>query len=64
MELVVDLENLGTPESEWRRSWRLSALASLGPISAKRIVVVAPHPDDELFGAGGLVQRAIMRAST
>lgn len=28
-------------------------------LSTKRIVIVAPHPDDEVFGAGGLVQRAL-----
>jgi len=29
------------------------------PITANdRIIVVAPHPDDEILGAGGLIQQA------
>lgn len=30
----------------------------------ERLLVVAPHPDDEVLGAGGLVQRVLARAGT
>ena len=56
--LVVDDDHLGTPESRWRGCVRLRSLPSIGPLNAQRIVIVAPHPDDEVFGAGGLLQRA------
>ncbi len=32
--------------------------------TAERLVVVAPHPDDETLGAGGLIQRVIERGGT
>ncbi len=49
----------GTPESDWQ-AW--PGLAALPEVSAEdlvppghRAVVVAPHPDDEVLGAGGLM---------
>jgi poly(3-hydroxybutyrate) depolymerase/LmbE family N-acetylglucosaminyl deacetylase len=35
---------------------------ALGP--AERVVVVAPHPDDETLGAGGLMQRVLAQGGT
>jgi LmbE family N-acetylglucosaminyl deacetylase len=51
----------GTPEAAWQGWARLSALpevhpAELVPFGA-RAVVVAPHPDDEVLGTGGLLAR-------
>jgi LmbE family N-acetylglucosaminyl deacetylase len=57
VSFIVDDENLGTSEGDWSTSSDLRALPPLSPITAARIVVVAPHPDDEVFGAGGLIQR-------
>lgn len=49
----------GTPEAAWR-SWRglaqlpRAGLDELVP-PGRRTVIVAPHPDDEVLGAGGLL---------
>ncbi|MDQ2836489.1 MAG: PIG-L family deacetylase [Actinomycetota bacterium] len=50
----------GTPASVWRESagWRAMPLvqpAELVP-PGFRLVVLAPHPDDEVLGAGGLLR--------
>ena len=34
------------------------------PAPADRIIVVAPHPDDEVLGAGGLIQQAVATGAT
>lgn len=50
----------GTPLQHWQTSPRLAALP---PISVEelvpeghRAVIIAPHPDDEVLGCGGLLQ--------
>lgn len=52
----------GTQESAWRRSPWLAALpvvdAGAWLAGARRLVVVSPHPDDEVLGAGGLIATA------
>lgn len=48
----------GTPESSWL-AW--SAVREALPLElgeVDRLVVVAPHPDDEVLGAAGLMRRA------
>lgn len=57
-----NLDDVGTADAVWRswlsarklRAFDTPALLSTG----RRIVVVAPHPDDELLGAGGLIAQA------
>src|SRR5438876_11705826 len=34
-----------------------TALATLNPTADTRLLVVAPHPDDEVLGTAGLMQR-------
>lgn len=54
------IEGAGTADADWQE-W--PGLAALPPITAEqlvphgaRAVIVAPHPDDELLGCGGLLQ--------
>jgi len=39
------------------------AMDTLDLTAADRLLVVAPHPDDETLGAGGLLQRAVARGA-
>lgn len=50
------LDLAGTPERAWIGG-RLEKLAELQVRSPPRAVIVAPHPDDEVLAAGGLMQR-------
>ena len=59
MELTVSRTHLGTPEVAWQQSERLHAIAPLQLDRPRRAIVLAPHPDDEVLGAGGLLQRLI-----
>src|SRR5262250_1622088 len=40
-----------------RAAGALASPLDLGP--ADRLLVLAPHPDDELVGCGGMIQRAL-----
>ena len=53
------IQGQGTPEDMWRpwlraQTWaQMSLPAFMG--ESERLVVVAPHPDDEVLACGGLL---------
>lgn len=51
----------GTSLQEWQGSRHLAAVDSIDILDlvppGSRAVVIAPHPDDEVLGCGGLLQR-------
>jgi LmbE family N-acetylglucosaminyl deacetylase len=59
--LIVDQEHLGPTETQWGPAGHQEQLACIGPIEARRLVMVSPHPDDEVLGVGGLIQVALSR---
>jgi LmbE family N-acetylglucosaminyl deacetylase len=54
--MTADLSGDGTPEADWQAWPELSAwpILTLGRPPAT-VIAVAPHPDDEILGVGGLL---------
>jgi LmbE family N-acetylglucosaminyl deacetylase len=57
--LIVDKEHLGPSVDRWNARMLEVAIPPLKPLRARRLIVIAPHPDDEVLGAGGLIQEAL-----
>ncbi|MDL5159867.1 PIG-L deacetylase family protein [Actinomycetospora termitidis] len=63
---VRDLTGTGTSEQRWQDSGVLASLPRVAPEAVRppgRVVVLAPHPDDETLGAGATLA-AWARAGT
>ena len=57
--IEFDHRNMGTPEAYW--SPLLADLPRIDPCAVPGpIVVVSPHPDDEVLAVGGTVQRLVL----
>ncbi|HEY1832210.1 MAG TPA: PIG-L family deacetylase [Acidimicrobiales bacterium] len=56
MSLIVDGAHLGTSDADWLSADRFETMKPLRPRPPARLVIVSPHPDDETFGAGALIQ--------
>jgi LmbE family N-acetylglucosaminyl deacetylase len=57
----VDQDHQGTPEHSWRTWAGLRDCPPLELPPVGRALIVAPHPDDEILGAGGLIQQLARR---
>lgn len=58
---VIAVERLGMPNDRRYKTWHLAGLPE--PQKDDRILVFAPHEDDELLGAGCYIRRAIQAGS-
>jgi len=56
--VVVAIEGNGTSDTQWREWTDVRCWPAIAPATAAGAVVVAPHPDDEILGAGGLMALA------
>lgn len=56
----------GTSKSQWMQAFAQQPLPrlKLESLHSKRIVIVAPHPDDEILGCGGLMQQLVAQNCT
>jgi LmbE family N-acetylglucosaminyl deacetylase len=54
------LDDIGTTESAWS-AWSLDQFPLLELGNYHRVIFVAPHPDDEVLAAAGLMQRMASR---
>lgn len=55
---LIDLTHEGTPAADWRPRVDSMPTWRADPTRHRRIVVVAPHPDDETLGCGGIIAEA------
>jgi LmbE family N-acetylglucosaminyl deacetylase len=61
--MSVAFPSPGTDERLWREWPGLAALPSWDPEPGGRVLVVVPHPDDDVLALGGTLQRLAARGS-
>ena len=54
--MVIAIAGTGTREADWQAWPRLHRFPALELTGCRRVVLLAPHPDDEVLGAGGLLR--------
>jgi LmbE family N-acetylglucosaminyl deacetylase len=59
---MIDIDQ-GTPERVWSESGRLRRFTEFASGEPARVVVIAPHPDDETLGLGGTLSMLAKRAA-
>jgi LmbE family N-acetylglucosaminyl deacetylase len=63
MQLEVGEALPGTSEADWMACTDLTAAPTIALRVHGRVVVVAPHPDDEVLAAGGTMRRLARRGN-
>jgi LmbE family N-acetylglucosaminyl deacetylase len=59
VKLIVDERHVGPSAEAWDDRMSRESIDRLSLEHVRRLVVVAPHPDDEVLGAGRLIQEAL-----
>ncbi|MBA2554148.1 MAG: PIG-L family deacetylase [Geodermatophilaceae bacterium] len=62
--MVTAIAGAGTPETAWQTWPGLHRLPPLDLDGCRRVVLLAPHPDDEVLGVGGLLRQLAARGAT
>jgi len=57
VRLSVSARELGTPEAAWLGCPDLARCVDMAWGTPRRVVVIAPHPDDEVLAVGGAMRR-------
>ncbi|MEA3217099.1 MAG: hypothetical protein QOJ19_3255 [Acidimicrobiia bacterium] len=54
---LIDPGSDGTPEQQWCSEFERRNLPLLQLRHPKRVLMISPHPDDEVLAAGGLLRQ-------
>lgn len=54
--MLTVIVGAGTPERDWQAWPALNGFPALDLSGCRRVILLAPHPDDEVLGVGGLLR--------